>query len=77
MVLSGAFATVAISDTKIGKLTAQMGLKYLKDGTAVKDIPSVVVPAEETVINQNTLDALGVTVPDDIKNSAIIVNDAE
>ena len=54
-----------------------MGLKYLKDGTAVKDIPSVVVPAEETVINQNTLDALGVTVPDDIKNSAIIVNDAE
>ena len=46
MVLSGAFATVAISDTKIGKLTAQMGLKYLK-------------------------------VPDDIKNSAIIVNDAE
>lgn len=77
MVLSGAFATIAISDTEIGKLTAQMGLEYLKDGKAVTDIPSVVVPATDTVINQTTLDALGIELPDDIKDSATIVDDAE
>ena len=77
MVLSGAFATIAISDTEIGKLTAQMGIEYLKDGKAVEDIPSVVVPATQTVINQTTLDALGIELPDDVKNSATIVDDAE
>lgn len=77
MVLSGAFATIAISDTEIGKQTAQMGLEYLKDGKALTDIPSVVVPATETVINQTTLDALGIDLPEDIKSTASIVDDAE
>ncbi len=77
MVLSGAFATIAISDTEIGKQTAQMGLEYLKDGKALTDIPSVVVPATETVINQTTLDALGIELPKDIKSTASIVDDAE
>lgn len=77
MVLSGAFATIAISDTEIGKQTAQMGLEYLKDGKALTDIPSVVVPATETVINQTTLDALGIELPEDIKSTASIVDDAE
>lgn len=77
MVDSGAFATIAISDVEIGKMTADMGLKYLKDGTAVADIPAVVVPAEQTVINQTTLDALGIEIPEDIKSKATFVKDPE
>lgn len=74
-VVSGAFATIAISDTEIGEITADMGLQYLKDGKAVTDIPSVVVPASETVINKTTMETLGITIPDDIKNSATFVDD--
>ncbi len=76
MVDSGAFATIAISDKEIGAMTADMGVKCL-EGTALKDIPSVVVPASYTVINQNTLDSLGITLPDDVMNSATFVNDAK
>ena len=60
-VQSGAFATIAISDTEIGKLTADMALEYLKDGKAVADIPAVVVPASATVVNEDTMNALGIT----------------
>lgn len=77
MVDSGAFATIAISDTEIGKMTAAMGLKYLKDGKAVADIPSVVVPAEQTVINQTTLEALGIEIPEDVREKATFVKDPE
>lgn len=77
MVDSGAFATIAISDIEIGKMTAQMAVKHLKDGVAVKEIPSVVVPASYTVINQTTLDALGITLSDEVMSDATFVKDAE
>lgn len=77
MVDSGAFATIAISDVEIGKMTADMGLKYLKDGVAVEEIPSIVVPASYTVINQDTLDALEITLSDEVMNSAAFVKDGE
>lgn len=75
MVVSGAFATIAISDIEIGKLTAQMGLKHLKDGIKVADIPSVVVPATQTVINQDTLDALGIELSEEAKKDATFIKD--
>ena len=53
MVDSGAFATIAISDTEIGAQTADMALEYL-NGTAMEDIAAVVVPASNMVINQDT-----------------------
>ena len=76
MVDSGCFATIAISDKEIGKITADMGLQYLNDNKAVEDIPSIVVPADKTVINEDTLNALGITLSDDIKDSATFVKDA-
>ena len=57
MVDSGAFATVAISDKGIGAMSADMAVQIL-EGTAVADIPAVVVPASATVINNQTLEAL-------------------
>lgn len=64
MVTSGALATVAITDTKIGAMSADMAIEILQ-GKDVADVPAVVVDADTTVINQDTADALGVTIPDD------------
>lgn len=66
MVDSGAFATIAISDKAIGSRSADMAIQYL-EGTAIADIPAVVVPASATVVNQTTMEALGITVADDDK----------
>ena len=64
MVDSGAFATIAISDRAIGAQSADMAISYL-EGTAIEDIPAVVVPASATVVNRTTMEALGITVADD------------
>ena len=47
------------------------------DGTAVADIPAVVVPASATVVNNQTLEALGIALSDDVKNTATFVDDAQ
>ena len=70
---SGAFATVAISDKGIGKISADKALDYL-NGTDIADIPAEVVPADETVINKTTMEALGLTVQED--SSIRFVEDA-
>ncbi len=71
---SGGFATVAISDTEIGAITADMAIEYL-GGKAIGDIPSIVVPATDVVINQTTAQAIGVTIPDEIVTTATLVED--
>lgn len=76
MVDSGAFATIAISDTEIGAQTADMALEYL-NGTAMEDIAAVVVPASNMVINQDTADALEITFSDEVQSEATFVKDAE
>lgn len=73
---SGAFATIAISDKEIGKLSADMAIKYF-EGTPISEIPAIVVPASSTVINQDAADALGITFDDGVKASAIFVHDAK
>lgn len=59
MVASGAFATISISDTEIGAISADMADKYLK-GTPIAEIPAVVVDSFTTVINKTTAEALGI-----------------
>ena len=76
MVDSGAFATVAIGDKAIGAMSADMAVQVL-EGTAVSDIPAIVVPASDTVINNQTLEALGITLSDDVNSTAIFVDDAQ
>lgn len=74
MVDSGAFATIAISDTQIGVRSADMAIQYF-EGTAIADIPAVVVPASATVVNRTTMEALGLEVPDD--GSVVFVTDGQ
>lgn len=76
MVDSGAFATVAISDTGIGVISADMAIQIL-EGAAVADVPAIVVPASSTVINSQTLEALGITLPEDVQSTVDFVEDAQ
>lgn len=72
MVNSGAFATISISDTEIGAMTADMSDKFLQ-GTPIEEIPAVVVSKFTMVVNKTTAEAIGVTLSDDILSSAVIV----
>ena len=60
----------------IGAMSADMAVQIL-EGTAVADIPAVVVPASATVINNQTLEALGITLPEDVQSTATFVDDAK
>ena len=76
MVDSGAFATVAIGDREIGTMSADMAIQVL-EGTDVARIPAVVVPASNIVINNQTLEALGIEIPENMKAEAVFVDDAQ
>ena len=73
---SGGFATVAISDTQIGAITADMAVEYL-GGKPIAEIPSVVVPATDVVINKTTAEAIGADIPEEVASEAILVEAAK
>ncbi len=64
-VFSGCFATLAIDDKGIGEKTAELALKHIKDGTAVSDIPAIIVNVDYCTVNDAAAKNLGVTVPDE------------
>jgi permease len=69
MVMDGGFATVGIDYEDLGKETAKMVDEVLK-GKNVKDIPVKVFKDDLfTYVNADTAKALGITIPDEIKNS--------
>ena len=74
MVDSGALATVAISDTEIGAVSADMAVEYF-NGTAIEDIPAQVVGASDLVINSDTVEALGLELSQEVQDSATFVTD--
>ena len=45
-------------------------------GTPVSEVPAKVVDVFTTVINQNTADAIGASLSDDVKASAVLVEDS-
>jgi putative ABC transport system substrate-binding protein len=72
MVNTGAFATISIDDHVIGARVADMADRYLK-GTAVADIPAVVISDFVTLFNKPTADAIGVEIPADLASSSVFV----
>ena len=72
MVESGAFATISISDRDIGAITADMLHRYLT-GTPIEEIPAVVVDEFTMVINRSTADMIGVELPADVLEDAVVV----
>lgn len=76
MVASGAFATISISDTQIGAMSADMADQYFQ-GTPISEIPAVVVSEFTTVINTDTADALGITLSQEALDSATLLTDED
>jgi putative ABC transport system substrate-binding protein len=72
MVDSGAFATISIDDVTIGKMTADMAVKYLV-GVPIEEIPAVVVSEFTTVINKTTADAIGAELSQEILDAAVVI----
>ena len=75
MVNSGAFATVAITDTEIGMISADMAIAHF-EGKEMADIPALVVPANAIVVKEDTAEALGVTLSDEQKADITFVRDS-
>ena len=65
MVSSGAFATKAINDKKIGAITADKLIEYL-EGKPVNEIMAEVVAADDVLVNSDAAAAIGVSIPDNI-----------
>lgn len=75
MVNSGAFATVAITDIEIGMISADMAIAHF-EGKEMSEIPALVVPANAIVVNEDTAEALGVTLSDEQKADITFVRDS-
>jgi putative ABC transport system substrate-binding protein len=71
MVVSGALATVSVSDTQIGAMSADMADRYFR-GTPLADIPAVMLDTFTTVINKGTAAALGLTIPGELSGAVLI-----
>lgn len=71
MVSSGALATVSVSDTEIGRMSADLADQYFK-GTPIEEIPAVTLDTFTTIINQSTADAIGVTIPESLSDATLI-----
>lgn len=68
MVKDGGFATVGISYTDLGHETAKMVDQILK-GEKVENIPVKVFNTDlSTYVNKKTMEALGIELPDEVKN---------
>ncbi len=72
MVQSGAFATISIADRDIGAITADMLHSFL-GGTPIEQIPAVVVDEFTMVINKTTADMIGVQIPAEVLEKAVVI----
>lgn len=72
MVESGAFATISISDEKIGAMSANMADQYFK-GTPIEKIPAITLSEFDTIINQETAKAIDVELSQEILDTAVMI----
>lgn len=63
-VISGGSLTYGINYYDLGKKTAEMAVKILKDKVAPKDIPSVGLSKFDLIINKKQLDQIELTIPE-------------
>lgn len=73
-VQKGAFATEGINQYNIGIQTANMIVRHLKDKVKLVDMPFETIQNTDLVINQKVLEAMGISLSEDLKNRAILVN---
>ncbi len=73
MVEGGGLASVGINYNELGKLTGKMAADILS-GADIKTMPIQYTENPELIINETAASELGITIPDDVKNEAKIVN---
>lgn len=74
MVKDGGLAAIGIDYTELGRANADMAVQIMT-GTPVNQVPVFYFETYETYINQNTLDALGVAIPEDVLSAANFFSD--
>ncbi|HHU55502.1 MAG TPA: ABC transporter substrate-binding protein [Acholeplasmataceae bacterium] len=70
VVATGGSITYGVNYKRLGRETADMAIQILKHGKSPKDIPSTGLSEYELVINKKQLDAIGITIPEDLLDAA-------
>lgn len=70
MVHAGGSITYGVDYYKLGKETAQMAVKILKDNVQPKDIPSVGLSEYSLIINKKQLDQMEISIPAELLDTA-------
>ena len=72
-VKGGALITQGVSYYEIGKEAGKMAIDILKNGKKPNEIKFKTMPLNEIVVNAKTLAALGISLPEDVKSKAKLV----
>lgn len=70
----GALATVGINYYRLGRQTAEMGLRIINGEGKPETMPIESQKETELVINEDAAKAMGVTIPDELREKATIVH---
>jgi putative ABC transport system substrate-binding protein len=73
LVSQGALATVGVNYYRLGRQTAEMALKIIRDGAKPETMPIESQKDTELVINEDTAKAIGITIPASLRAKATII----
>jgi len=71
----GCLASISHNQYQLGRQTGELVLSYLK-GTPIKDLPPTYGKTTELVLNLKVAQALGITIPEEVKQKAVRSQDA-
>lgn len=74
LVSQGALATVGVNYYRLGRQTAEMALKILKGEAKPETMPIESQKENELVINEDVAKAIGITIPDALRERATIIH---
>ncbi len=74
MVQDGGLAAIGIDYTELGHMNADMAVEIL-EGKPVSEVPVFTFETYDTYVNEDTLAALGVELPQDVLDSAVFLSD--
>ncbi|WP_314396010.1 ABC transporter substrate-binding protein [Leptotrichia shahii] len=72
-VKGGALITQGVSYYEIGKEAGKMAIEILKNGKKPSEIKFKTMPLSEIEVNEKTLAALGISLPEDVKSKAKMI----
>lgn len=70
MLENGIFITKGIDYYQLGKEAGKLAVEILKDGKKPSDLPYKVAETTEIAVNKQTLEQLGIKLPDDVMSKA-------